>query len=141
MRGFGQHPIFIFGAGATRACGGPLTADILPNAFKEPVYGRLECTALAESVNRCLIEHFHVPFGVAEDSRGLDARLSYSCDIQTQAYRERRTEYGQLLKLHGSLNWLYCACCRRLDIGMSDSGRKAVTCKVLNELYNANHAT
>ena len=29
-----DHPIVIFGAGATKACGGPLTGEILSKAFK-----------------------------------------------------------------------------------------------------------
>jgi hypothetical protein len=237
MRTLGQHPIFVFGAGATKACGGPLTAEILPAAFSSPVREALVRKDLAEYVNDCLIQHFHVPtaleerrgevypplpmllslldlaidqdrplvfgdgtgrrlehwdrerlaaarsaveylifavlnehlrtvtrnwyedlfarlgdypkprvislnydilldnvlFQIAADRGGPDARLGYACDIRTEAYRRRRKEYGRLFKLHGSLNWLYCACCRRLDLGMSESGR---TCKVLNELYD-----
>jgi NAD-dependent SIR2 family protein deacetylase len=40
----------------------------------------------------------HTPFGSAEDKR-----------------------FGAVLKLHGSLNWLYCRTCQRVELGASDS--------------------
>jgi hypothetical protein len=46
----------------------------------------------------------------------------YGCDIQTEAYRNGR-KFGKLLKLHGSLNWLYCPNCHYLDVAFSESGR------------------
>jgi hypothetical protein len=58
----------------------------------------------------------------------------YGCDIATPAYASHE-HFGRLLKLHGSLNWIYCPNCRRLDVGVSESGRR--TSKVLNELYGA----
>lgn len=42
---------------------------------------------------------------------------------------------GNLLKIHGSLNWSYCPSCNRLDLGVSESGK---TYKMLEELYKAN---
>src|SRR5262249_25665352 len=80
----------------------------------------------------------NVLFKIAEKHGGADARVAYGCDIQTDAYRSRRTDYGRLLKLHGSLNWLYCGCCRRLDLGMSECGAKAVPCQTLNDLRTKN---
>ena len=77
----------------------------------------------------------NVLFEVAEQ-RGDRARPAYGCDIQTEAYKQRK-EYGRLLKLHGSLNWLYCASCRRLEIGMSKAGESVSTCKVVRELYRS----
>jgi hypothetical protein len=243
-RWFDKRTTFVFGAGATKACGGPLTAEILPTAFSPRFTQALRREDLMKLVDSCLIQHFHVPedpesrsqddypplplllslldlaidqdrplvfggpgpdlqreywshedlvlarrafeyvifavldaslrkvghnwyadlfdvlkltnpraepsavstnydilldnvlFQIAQDQGSLDARPSYCCDIQTEAYRRRRTEYGQLLKLHGSLNWLYCACCRRLGVGMSESGRQLMMCKVLDELYS-----
>jgi len=67
-----------------------------------------------------------------------DAKLSYCCDIQTEAYRERPANFGRLMKLHGSLNWLYCACCRRLDLAMSDGAQKAARCSLVNDLAAQN---
>ncbi|HEY0426315.1 MAG TPA: hypothetical protein VGC76_00785 [Pyrinomonadaceae bacterium] len=58
----------------------------------------------------------------------------YGCEIKTPAYQEPKGYFGKLLKLHGSLNWLYCPGCHRLDIGVSESGKKG-TVKVLERLY------
>jgi hypothetical protein len=239
-----KRTMFVFGAGATKACGGPLTAEILPYAYAPGFAGTRRRQDLFAQLDDCLIQHFHVPqaatdrhpddypplplllslldlaidqdrplvfdrlqpdsrrdhwsheklaaarkaieyvifavldahlrtlqrnwyadlfdvlpigytphepsvislnydilldnvmFQLAEEQRGPDARPTYACEILTEAYTRRGIEYGELLKLHGSLNWLYCACCRRLDIGMSDSGRQTATCKMLQELYN-----
>ena len=57
----------------------------------------------------------------------------YGCDIATEQYR-RAPKLGTLLKPHGSLNWLYCPNCHRLDIGIAESGRRTV--KVLQALYS-----
>ncbi|MCP4076280.1 MAG: hypothetical protein GY744_08855 [Gammaproteobacteria bacterium] len=56
----------------------------------------------------------------------------YMCDIATDFYKQKKGE-GRLLKLHGSLNWLYCPSCNRMDVGISKSGRHFA--KVLDELY------
>ena len=56
---------------------------------------------------------------------------NYCCDIQTDFYRDSPQRFGTLLKLHGSLNWLYCRTCQRLEIGASES-RKYV--KILEKL-------
>jgi len=56
----------------------------------------------------------------------------YVCDIFTPAYKKMKGE-GRLLKLHGSLNWLYCPSCNRLDVGISKSGSRFS--KVLGDLY------
>jgi hypothetical protein len=45
----------------------------------------------------------------------------YCCDIRTPFYADAPNKYGRLLKLHGSLNWLYCKTCHRLEIGASAS--------------------
>jgi hypothetical protein len=236
----GKNTVFVFGAGATKACGGPLTADILPNAYGSTTTRRMTLNSLAGELEECLVRHFHVPadplsrdckdypplplvlslldlaidqdrplsfrlddgastdlwsrerlaqarkaieyvifsvlddhlrtvsnnwyerlfdlvclmrteptaislnydilldnvlFKIAAKHGGAGARVAYCCDIQTEAYRARRTDYGRLLKLHGSLNWLYCACCRRLDLGMSACGKNAVICPTLDDLF------
>lgn len=56
----------------------------------------------------------------------------YMCDIATDNYRDKKGT-GKLLKLHGSLNWLFCPSCNRLDVGISKSGRRFA--KVLEGLY------
>jgi hypothetical protein len=56
----------------------------------------------------------------------------YGTEIASDFYRDR-DRIGRLLKLHGSLNWLYCPNCHRLDLGLSEGGR--YTAKVLQELW------
>ena len=42
--------------------------------------------------------------------------LDYGCDIRTEEFQQRiDNSSGLLLKLHGSLNWLYCPGCHRLE--------------------------
>jgi hypothetical protein len=38
----------------------------------------------------------------------------YGCDIATQEYLSGE-KFGRLLKLYGSLHWLYCPACQRMD--------------------------
>ncbi len=66
-------------------------------------------------------------------SKGAPVGLAdYGCDIATDAYRQMQT-FGTLLKPHGSLNWVYCPNCHRLDIGLAGSGFH--TMKMLNAFY------
>lgn len=215
--------IVIFGAGATKACGGPMTNEILVDAFRERQHIQRE--NFLGILDQFLVENFHLPPNHAtrrqEDYPGLPLLLSlldtaidrrhalragwghdrlvdvrdaleyvifalldhrlrniadnhylrllqllkpneeptfislnydliadnaiirhgersgrlgvpdYGCDIATDAYRDLpRT--AKLFKLHGSLNWLYCPGCHRLDVGVSETGRMY---KVLNQLY------
>jgi hypothetical protein len=48
---------------------------------------------------------------------------NYHCAISTPFYRSEWPHFGTLLKLHGSLNWLHCKTCHRLEIGASESRR------------------
>lgn len=59
----------------------------------------------------------------------------YCVDISTQRYRDfcKGGTFGNLLKIHGSLNWLYCEKCKRLDLFVSKGMR---TAKALHELYH-----
>ena len=58
----------------------------------------------------------------------------YCVETATNMYRDfcAQGTFGRLLKIHGSLNWLYCEHCRRLDLFISEGMR---TGKALNELY------
>lgn len=47
----------------------------------------------------------------------------YHCGISTPFYKNEWPHFGTLLKLHGSLNWLHCRTCHRLEIGASESRR------------------
>ena len=209
-----SNPVLILGAGATRACGGPLTNEILPPAFKPPVVGT--SIFLLPTLKRYLKDEFRVAFpeagakgaqpplddeypplplllslldtsidrrdslspkwplselvrvrhaveyaifGVVNEKVGLrrsapgeklhqrllekvfgnqappqvislnydilvdnamirsqGAAVSfpdYGCNIRMP---EGQDTFGRLLKLHGSLNWLYCPACQRLEL-------------------------
>jgi hypothetical protein len=75
------------------------------------------------SVNRPLA-------GAAEEVRLPD----YRCHISTDFYRNEPARFGTLLKLHGSLNWLYCRTCLRLELGESAARRYA---RVLAQLVGS----
>ncbi|HYK89189.1 MAG TPA: hypothetical protein VE398_10490 [Acidobacteriota bacterium] len=45
----------------------------------------------------------------------------YRCHISTDFYRNEPARFGTLLKLHGSLNWLYCKTCLRMELGASEA--------------------
>jgi SIR2-like domain len=47
----------------------------------------------------------------------------YRCRISTPFYKNEPARFGTLLKLHGSLNWLYCSTCSRLEMGISTAKR------------------
>jgi hypothetical protein len=59
----------------------------------------------------------------------------YCVNISTHRYSEfiERGTFGHLLKIHGSLNWMYCEKCHRLDLFISEGMR---TAKALDELYH-----
>jgi hypothetical protein len=76
------------------------------------------------------------PAGRPADQRSQHRLPNYGCDIRTAAYSERPHNFGSLLKLHGSLNWIYCPNCHRLDIGLVEVGPEMLsTRKVLEDLY------
>jgi hypothetical protein len=45
----------------------------------------------------------------------------YHCDIANITSEPDEPRFGSLLKLHGSLNWLFCRTCQRLVLGATDS--------------------
>ncbi len=220
--------VVIFGAGATKACGGPLTGEILPYAIAAK--RDIEREGYVDLVERFLVENFHLPrqhgrrrtehfpslplllslvdqavdrkhafgpnwpahrlsevrdaleyttFAILEHSlrssrtalyhefvrrtwpdvgeqpaiitlnydiiadntlASLSERLgefgfpNYGCDITLPQHAQSRHRFGTLLKLHGSLNWLYCPGCEQLTVGIAESGRR--TAKVLQDLWN-----
>ncbi|HYC93639.1 MAG TPA: hypothetical protein VEO54_30825 [Thermoanaerobaculia bacterium] len=217
-----KQPVVLFGAGATKACGGPLTNEILPHAF-DPEF-KPKPHPFLDHLDQFLVDEFHLPKNVAERKKeqypGLPLLLSlidtaidrkqplgsksrlddllrlraaleftifavldhdlrkiptnhyaalfkrllaevrhapsaitlnydiiadrslrkltgqfpdYGCDVATAQYRKQADKY-ELLKLHGSLNWIYCPGCHQLDVGVSKSGWQ--TEKVLYEIYN-----
>jgi hypothetical protein len=229
--------VVVFGAGATKACDGPLTAEILPQAMQ--LRNELERDGQLAEVEIFLREHFHLPpaplpgdypdlplllslidtarergesFGSHWETDRLDrlresleyamfalleyqlrdvphrnpyrvlleslferppASLTvvslnydiivdnvlssvveratgmlpdYACDIATTQYRgtellplpDGKSLRLTLLKLHGSLNWMHCPNCHRLELGIADSGRRTV--KALDMLWQSRQA-
>jgi hypothetical protein len=53
--------VVIFGAGATKACGGPLTNEILPQAFEPAVRIKIERENYLDLLERFLVDAFHLP--------------------------------------------------------------------------------
>jgi hypothetical protein len=53
--------VVLFGAGATKACGGPLTNEILPQAFEPRVRSEIEREYYIDLLDRFLVENFHLP--------------------------------------------------------------------------------
>jgi hypothetical protein len=74
-------------------------------------------------------------FSLSEQFQG-SRPPAYHVDISTPRYRtfSKNGVYGQLFKIHGSLNWLYCEKCKRLDLFVSKGMR---TAKALDELYHS----
>jgi len=60
----------------------------------------------------------------------------YNVNIETDRFKQFSAggTFGNLFKIHGSLNWLYCDSCKRLDLFVSKGMR---TGKALDELYNS----
>jgi len=204
-------PVLIFGAGATKDCGGTLTNDILPEAFKSDPSLLQQQAALA-LLQQFLNDNFPLlpqrsesrdypslplflslldtaidrkqafgstwsPERVAEVRQAVEAAIfavldfrspqtetsayegllelaypgvqpeatvislnydmildvamfelcekrkpdsvpSYGCDIKTQGYQSKE-HWGNLFKIHGSVNWMYCSRCHHLEIGWS----------------------
>lgn len=79
----------------------------------------------------------NVMFSLADEHQGMFAP-DYGVAIATPKYQEicRHGTFGRLLKIHGSLNWLYCPRCQRLDLFVSGGMRGIRTGKALNELYH-----
>jgi hypothetical protein len=47
----------------------------------------------------------------------------YHCALANLAVEPPPRKYGSVLKLHGSLNWLFCRTCQRLELGATESTR------------------
>lgn len=51
----------------------------------------------------------------------MTGRRSCGCEIDTPGYKDAK-RWGTLLKVHGSMNWIYCSACDRLEIGIDKRG-------------------
>jgi hypothetical protein len=57
----------------------------------------------------------------------------YGCDIATEEYLKGE-KFGRLLKLYGSLHWLYCPACQRMDAAFYSKDHLA---SVVGRAFNA----
>jgi hypothetical protein len=48
---------------------------------------------------------------------------NYFCGLANMTALGPEQRFGTLLKVHGSLNWLYCRTCQRLELGATESTR------------------
>jgi hypothetical protein len=233
-----EQTVVVLGAGATKACGGPLTNDILPEAFREranfpfpnalteldqflidqfrlkpevkdrrdksypslPLLLSLLDTAIprkhalgpawdTDRLRRVRLATEYAVFALIQRRMGavkpyyqtLITRLTqatgqppvlvslnydiiadnaliqasqqhhpdvalpdYGCDVATPAY-VNGPKWGTLLKLHGSMNWLYCPTCHRLEVGISRSSQlmsimsRAINLASLDDAYTSGY--
>lgn len=71
-----------------------------------------------------------------QDRNRMFAPIDYGCDIDSAPYSSGGGTAGHMvLKLHGSLNWIYCPGCHRLTVGISSADRRMV--KVLDTVFHA----
>ena len=54
---------------------------------------------------------------------GVGGVPNYYCGLANMTALTPEQKFGSLLKLHGSLNWLYCRTCQRLELGATESTR------------------
>lgn len=201
--------VVVLGAGATKACGGPLTDEILPNAFEQSASVKLQqleqflerhfglpepsdrgrddypqlplllslldtaidrehgfggpwnvdklravrreseyavFSAIASALRRHRAPHDDLHRRLFEWIHGRTQREptvislnydlladqsliamegggfpNYACQIDTAGYETAR-RWGTLLKIHGSMNWIYCGACDRLEMGIDRNG-------------------
>lgn len=57
---------------------------------------------------------------------GLGIPYSYGLAVEDQSGKKMAVKGVPLLMLHGSANWIYCDCCRRLYVGTPGGGRGAL---------------
>ena len=82
--------VVLFGAGATKACGGPLTNEIIPQAFDPAVLTGIEREQYLHLVDSFLVENFHLPQQPSEgDYPALPLLLSL---VDTAIHRKQLME-------------------------------------------------
>jgi hypothetical protein len=123
-----EYAIFAVIEAALRGLHTPLHSRLL-----EPLFAR-GADVTVVSLNYDVIVD-NAMFEMAERYQRLQPP-DYMVDISTPRYLQLRATgtFGRLLKIHGSLNWLFCERCKRLDLFISSGMR---TGKALEELYHA----
>jgi hypothetical protein len=101
----------------------------------EPVVVSLNYDVIVDNEMFALNERYRGKF-LPDEQRLEVPPPKYCVDIATDRYKKFLTagSFGRLMKIHGSLNWLYCDLCQRLDLFISEGMR---TGKALDELYHS----
>jgi hypothetical protein len=73
------------------------------------------------TTNYDLIADTAMMFVSEERTGGRGGLPDYRCQISSTFYHDEPARFGTLLKLHGSLSWLYCRTCGHLEFGASES--------------------
>jgi len=94
-----SNTVIVFGAGATKACGGPLTNEILPEAFQPHVRCAIEREGFTPLLDRFLIEVFHVPRHPADRSEGDYPSLPLLISLLETAIQRREVMSGWNVEL------------------------------------------
>lgn len=81
--------------------------------------GRLGDAPVIVSLNYDLLADYAL-MRAAENRDGGARFPDYGCDVR--AVDGERATFGTLLKIHGSLNWLYCPTCHHLEVGLTSAG-------------------
>lgn len=107
-------------------------AQSLHQQLLEPLYARGAAVTVASLNYDVIVDN--AMFSLCEPWQKMHPP-DYGVDIASERFKEfcRFGTFGRLLKIHGSLNWLYCEKCKRLDLFVSRGMR---TGKALDELYN-----
>jgi len=99
----------------------------------EPLYARYADVTVVSLNYDVIVDN--AMFSLSEAKQNMRPP-DYGVSIATPLYNVfcSHGTFGRLFKIHGSLNWLYCEKCQRLDLFVSRGMR---TGKALDELYNS----
>lgn len=107
--------------------------DVLEDALKQfPTnnhYTLLDKLFPAETIPQVITTNYDLVVDSAlmylsTTRQGPDGALpEYHCALANLAVVPPPPRYGTVLKLHGSLNWLFCRTCQRLELGATESTR------------------
>lgn len=104
--------------------------------FLRQLYRKDELDTVISLNYDVIVDNSLITLGNEQCHSSLDAFPFYGCNIATFD-KEDYCHFGNLYKLHGSLNWTYCPGCHRLELGLSSKG---LTEKKLRELFPADKA-
>jgi hypothetical protein len=87
--------------------------------------------SIAQLLSRTLATHLSIvstnwDVVVENHLRDLGIPYSYGLPVEDQTGKKLAVKGVPLLMLHGSANWIYCDCCRRLYVGALGGGKGAL---------------